>query len=895
MPVWNRANIIRSAIESVLAQTFKDYELLITDDGSEDDLENTVRPFFSENVIYNRLPHQGVGSARNFGLQRARGTYIAYLDSDNTWHPDFLSKMYKVLSKSPHHDAAYCKCNRFKKDEKGHICLHSVLGEEFNFKKLVCGNYIDLNTFVHSKQCLNGQINFDENLKRLNDWDFILKITSKHIPVFVNDILVDYNFDFPQNTITFNEDYLEPLLRIKERFKQFDDRTAEVVHDGIRYKFEDVDEKKYYNYLKTSHQADWNTTDFTAHGFPYILQIEPTNFCNLSCTVCPAAANKRDLNRDRRHMSLSEFKSIIDDMQDYLLFVVLWDWGEPFLNPELPEMIRYASQKRIKTVTSTNAHFLNDTKYLERILTSGLTTLIIAIDSLKKDSYEFYRRGGNLAQAMAGLKNVLTLKKKLKSKTLVNLRMVLMKSNEDEIADMRRVARKLRVDKFTVKTAYPNRGATLNDEQIVPNNPEYRRYVYKPGTYERIRMNVPCTKPWFLINIHTNGNVVACNYDYDQEMRVGNVFEKPLSEIWNGPACRELRKKLYYDKDSILKCRECDINFKLSKVGWFIEVLDCNLSIKRRVFNAAKKFAKKVLPKKAINVLRKGYQISIKGAAGFKRILFPGTSRNPRLYSRIYSYQIPLPPDEKKGWKPYPLFYGSTKFMPMLGCHASVLTPHHIPHPPHSHKEEELLLLLSGELDLIVPDEKDPQGQKRTRIKPNQVLYYPVDFTHAIQTMSNDPANYLMLKWQSRSTNNHSPLPFGHFNLFDPAEDSKTENDFCPCLVFEGPTSYLQKLRCHISTLTPQAGYDPHIDNYDVIIVVLEGEVEILGQRAGPHSVIFYAAGEPHGIHNPSNTITAKYVVFEIHGNKRGVMALLPDSFYMALIKLTALQRWKRK
>ena len=593
MPVWNRADCITPAIQSVLAQTFSGYELLIIDDGSDDDLEQAVRPFLSENILYHKRPRQGVNAARNFGLEQARGTHIAHLDSDNTWHPDFLATMYSALNKKPGYQAAYCKCNRFKKDVQGHCYLDTVMGDEFDFKKLVFGNHIDLNTFVHSKEALSGHIWFDESLKRLTDWDFILKVTMLHTPVFVKKILVDYNYGFQHNTITANEDYFKPLIQTKERYREFDTRTAEIKHDGVMYRFDGLPDKKYYNYLKTAHQSEWNTKDFTAPGFPYLLQIEPTNFCNLSCTVCPAAANKRDLNRDRRHMRLEEFKKIVDAMEDYLLLLVMWDWGEPFMNPELPEMLRYASNKGIKTVTSTNAHFLNETQYLERILTSGLTTLIIAIDSLKQDSYEFYRRGGNLAQAMDGLKNVLALKKKLTSTTLINLRMVLMKSNESELEDMRKTAKKLNVDIFSVKTANPTFAGTLNDEQIVPTKPERRRYAYKPKTFERIRTGGPCTLPWFMFNIHSNGNIVPCCYDYDAEMIVGNAFEAPLPEIWNSRACRDLRKKLFYDKDTLPKCRECAINFKLSNPEWIVEVTDCSLSLKRSLFIATQKRRRK--------------------------------------------------------------------------------------------------------------------------------------------------------------------------------------------------------------------------------------------------------------------------------------------------------------
>lgn len=865
MPVWNRADCVHASIEGLLAQTLQDYELLIIDDGSEDDLERAVRQFLSGSVSYHRRPHLGVGAARNYGLAQARGIYIAYLDSDNTWHPGFLSTMYGTLNSARDRQAAYCACNRYRIDEQGERRFVDVLGHAFDFRELVRGNYIDLNTFVHSRAALSAGQRFDESLKRLNDWDFILKVTQTHEPLFVKDILVDYYSGQARNTITENEDFFGPLVKIRKRFRVFDDRTVELMHDGISYRFENLPDTKYYNYLVTSHQSDWNTKDFSAPGFPYMLQIEPTNFCNLSCTVCPAAANKNDLKRERRHLRLEEFKKIVDDMQDYLLFLVMWEWGEPFLNPELPDMIRYASDRGIKTVTSTNAHFLHDTACLERILTSGLSTLIIAIDSLKNDSYEFYRRGGSLEKALNGLKGVVALKKKLRSTTRINLRMVLMKSNEQERDDMRRLARRLNVDTFTVKTAYPNRGAEMNDEIIVPTNPEHRRYAYRPGTFERIRVGGPCTKPWFMFNIHSNGNVVACNYDYDQEMIVGNAFERPLTEIWNSDECRSLRRKLFYDKDTLAKCRECDVNFKLSQAGWFVEVTDCTITLRKRLSRAIRRSAGKRLPAPARALFNKLYHTLDTAALATAKRMSDALRPKARLASAVYQLTLPLPGDLENDWTPQPLFSGSSQAASILGCHASALVPQGCPHPPHTHCEEELLVLLSGELDLIVPDGNDPHKTKRTRLAPQQALFYPPGFAHTIQSTGPESAQYLMLKWQNKKIKRRAFPAVGPYDLRACASDSLVAEGTRRRLVFEGPTGYLKKLHCHVSTLAPLAGYEPHEDPYDVVIVVLEGEVETLGRRAAAHSVLFYAAGEPHGLRNPSTAAAAHYVVFELH------------------------------
>ena len=264
-----------------------------------------------------------------------------------------------------------------------------------------------------------------------------------------------------------------------------------------------------------------------------------------------------------------------------------------------------------------------------------------------------------------------------------------------------------------------------------------------------------------------------------------------------------------------------------------------------------------------------------------------------QLTCGVYPLRIPLPPDEEKGWKAYPVFRGFTSGLKDLSCHVSVLNQNCCPHSAHRHKEEELLLLLSGEVDLILPDEQAPSGNHRRPLKPGQVVYYPSHFTHTLQTTSEASANYLMFKWHTDSKKSDSTLAFGQFDIYDHMKDSEVEASFCPRLEFEGSTAYLRKIQCHTSTLPPGAGYDPHPDPYDVAIVVLEGEVETLGESVGPHGVIFYAAGEPHGMLNPGGAV-AKYIVFEFHWHKRVSISNLRYLASSLSAKLTNPGRWKR-
>jgi hypothetical protein len=171
------------------------------------------------------------------------------------------------------------------------------------------------------------------------------------------------------------------------------------------------------------------------------------------------------------------------------------------------------------------------------------------------------------------------------------------------------------------------------------------------------------------------------------------------------------------------------------------------------------------------------------------------------------------------------------------------------------------LLVLSGEADVILP--QLPPGQDRQRLTAGECVYYPAQFPHTIESAGSAPANYLMLKWVGDPTGNASPLPFLR-HTFKPADYAPRERGFQTRPLFEGPTRWLHKLHCHTSTMAPGAGYEPHVDSYDVAIIILDGELESVGQTLTPLGVFFYAAGEPHGARNPGAGV-ARYVVFEFH------------------------------
>ena len=173
MPVYNRADSIGLAIQSIQAQTHSNFEILIVDDGSTDGLRNVLEEFSGDprvRTFWNN--HQGVSAARNTGLENASGELIFYLDSDNHWTENFLATMIVAFdcSESP----CIYGASKLQNSRDGVL---GYRGEPFNWDHCLAGNYIDMNVFAHRANLVTKYGPFDVTLERMVDWDLILRYT----------------------------------------------------------------------------------------------------------------------------------------------------------------------------------------------------------------------------------------------------------------------------------------------------------------------------------------------------------------------------------------------------------------------------------------------------------------------------------------------------------------------------------------------------------------------------------------------------------------------------------------------------------------------------------------------------------------------------------------------
>ena len=176
LPTYNRARFVGEAIESIRAQSFVKWELIVVDDGSKDDTQEAVARFlFDERIRYVRQDQSGSSVARNRGLDETSAALVAYLDSDNLWYPDFLSCAVDYFATHPDVNMLY---GALVTD------LHSldatnVLWRPFDRAALVAGNFIDTNVMVHRRALLAKYGNWDPRLSRVNDWDLALRFTAE--------------------------------------------------------------------------------------------------------------------------------------------------------------------------------------------------------------------------------------------------------------------------------------------------------------------------------------------------------------------------------------------------------------------------------------------------------------------------------------------------------------------------------------------------------------------------------------------------------------------------------------------------------------------------------------------------------------------------------------------
>lgn len=264
-------------------------------------------------------------------------------------------------------------------------------------------------------------------------------------------------------------------------------------------------------------------------SMPYRYFIDPLNVCNLRCPLCPTG--RGELRRPRGKMSLEDFKRIMDQIAPYAYSVELYNWGEPFLHPQIFEMIRYASERKISVQLSSNLNYF-DEEMAEQAVASDLARLLVSVDGATQETYEKYRRGGRLEVVLRNLRLLVEAKRRAGSFTpFITLRTLINRYNEHELDQLRQLAADLGVDSFSTGPIFVN---TRDRRQVEEWLPEDERLSYYDYSVEHLENIWHCADLWENLTINWDGGIAPCCWLQDPVHDFDNAFTKPLREIWNG-------------------------------------------------------------------------------------------------------------------------------------------------------------------------------------------------------------------------------------------------------------------------------------------------------------------------------------------------------------------------
>lgn len=287
------------------------------------------------------------------------------------------------------------------------------------------------------------------------------------------------------------------------------------------------------------------------HFYPPALMLEPTNICNLHCPLCLTGNGK--LLRPRGMMSLPLFKKICREVQNKIGMLILWNQGEPFLNPDFYAMLEYASKQNFYTMTSTNASLELD---IERIVKSGLHKIIISLDGITAETYNKYRINGNFDLVLKNMQELVHQKEKLHSnKPYIVWQFLIMKHNENEIEEVKHLARKLKIDKLEFKTAQIY---SSDDLAFLPSDHKYSRYFQQGNKFTlKTQLKNRCIRLWTQPVINWDGEMNICCYDKNGSIKIGNIQEHSFSELWCGKKIQKMRKAILNNRSAFEICQNC--------------------------------------------------------------------------------------------------------------------------------------------------------------------------------------------------------------------------------------------------------------------------------------------------------------------------------------------------
>lgn len=296
-------------------------------------------------------------------------------------------------------------------------------------------------------------------------------------------------------------------------------------------------------------------------GMPISYSIEPTNHCNLQCPECPSGLGT--LTRPLGLLSVNDFSKIINQIGNSGFYIQLFFQGEPYINKNLPKMIKYAQSKNIYVSISTNGHFITE-KTVDDVVRNAPDKIIFSMDGLDEASYRNYRVGGSFKKADEGLKMLIKKRSELKKKKpFVEFQFIVMRQNEHMLDEVIKYGKNVGVDKVVFKTMQVS--SYENAVHFLPSNLKYSRYIIKDGSVKiKSKLKDQCFALWRTSVITWDGTVVPCCFDKDANFSLGELKENSMKDIWLSKPYQDFRQGVLKNRKGLSMCTNCTEGLKIN-------------------------------------------------------------------------------------------------------------------------------------------------------------------------------------------------------------------------------------------------------------------------------------------------------------------------------------------
>jgi glycosyltransferase involved in cell wall biosynthesis len=230
IPTFNRASLIKKTLESILEQSFSDYEVIVVDDGGNDHTEDVVRAMSSAKIIYYKKANGERGAARNYGIKKALGKYITFLDSDDIFYFNHLETAYQFLTVHPN-IVCYAQAYEVKEVQTNNILSKAYISSsELINEQIISGNFLScFGVFVKRETFSAIRFEEDRRFAGTEDWLLWLQLAAR-FPFYFNNMVTGAMLEHDNRSVlSFNEKSLtyrtetlkEKLLRDPIFIKRF--------------------------------------------------------------------------------------------------------------------------------------------------------------------------------------------------------------------------------------------------------------------------------------------------------------------------------------------------------------------------------------------------------------------------------------------------------------------------------------------------------------------------------------------------------------------------------------------------------------------------------------------------------------------------------------------------